>query len=274
MRVICDDTDVFVLLVFYHWNLHMNATITMEATSGDRKLINIGNTVNKHKEIVPNILAAHAVSGCDTVAQYYGIGKATVLKKLQAGITLSNVGQIDSDMKEVFQEATLLISSCYGYPSKCMTEARIKAWSSKTGRAKTCAPSLASIPPTSQSFHENVKRAHFQAMQWYSANTSAPEVDPIHFGWLRDEKNKTLVPIGLPSNSSAAPPQVLEMIKCSCRSGQPCVSNRCSCSSANLACTMICSCQGKRNVCCNQHTKQVMTDSEEDDSDEENELEL
>ena len=56
--MISDDTDVFVLL------------------------IHIGETVKKHIDIVPYILAAHGISGCDTVAKYHGIGKKTVIKKL------------------------------------------------------------------------------------------------------------------------------------------------------------------------------------------------
>ena len=79
VHVICDDTDVFVLLV-HHYALHsLQGELTMEATSRDRQVIDIGKTVLEHKNIVPSLLAAHSISGCDTVAR---TGKSTVIKRL------------------------------------------------------------------------------------------------------------------------------------------------------------------------------------------------
>ena len=208
----------------------------------------------------------------DTVAQCHGIRKASVLKKVESWLSLSKLGLVDADMREVIQEATFFISSCYGYPSECMTTARIKEWSSKTAKARTSAPKLASLPPTTEAFQENVKRAHFQAVQWYAAPySSAEQLDPAQFGWIRDEKCKSLIPVGIPPKVPTAPQQVLEMIKCSCRSDQPCATNRCSCSVAKLACTMICNCQGKPDVCRSTHTQQAQIETEDnnEDTDEE-----
>lgn len=272
VRVISDDTDVFVLLAYHYWKLKMSATITLEATGGNRKLVDIGKTVDKHSDIMPSIIAAHALSGCDTVAKCHGIGKVSVFKKLKAGLDLSKLGLVDADMHEVIHEATLFISSCYGYPSDCMTTARIKAWASKTAKARTSAPKLSTLPPTTEAFQENVKRAHFQTAQWYAAPySSAEQLDPGQFGWIRDDKHKTLIPVGIPPNVAAAPQQVLEMIKCSCKSDQPCATNKCSCSLAKLACTMICNCQGKPDICCSTHTQQAQigTEANNEDTDEE-----
>ena len=44
-------------------------------------MVDIGKTVQKHYEIVEGILPVHALSGCDIVASYFGIGKATVLDR-------------------------------------------------------------------------------------------------------------------------------------------------------------------------------------------------
>ena len=41
--------------------------------------IDIGATTKKHSNMVSEILAAHALTGCDTVAYLFGIGKGTVL---------------------------------------------------------------------------------------------------------------------------------------------------------------------------------------------------
>ena len=129
VKVISDDTGVFVLLLHYCWKLDLTTTLTMEATSGDRKLIDICKTTEQHRDIVPNLLAAHALSGCDTVAQFHGIGKATILKKLKAGFALKAVGIVEANIEDVLRESTLMISSCYGHQCNQMTEARIKAWS-------------------------------------------------------------------------------------------------------------------------------------------------
>ena len=47
--------------------------------------IDIKGTVKKHAKIVKELLPAHAISGCDTVGAYHGIGKGTVVKMLKLG---------------------------------------------------------------------------------------------------------------------------------------------------------------------------------------------
>ena len=45
--------------------------------------------VKKPQKIMPNILAAHALAGCDTVPCLSGIGRTSVIKKLEASMALS-----------------------------------------------------------------------------------------------------------------------------------------------------------------------------------------
>ena len=108
----------------------------------------------------------------DVSSHYHGMGKKTVLKKLELGINLDKVGDPDA-LLDVIEQATSLISSCYGYPSTDMSSCRTTAWFSKTAKAKTAAPKLENLPPpphththTTESFSENVKRAHFRVMIW------------------------------------------------------------------------------------------------------------
>ena len=54
-----------------------------------RAVIDIDATVHENLSIIPGLLAAHALSGCDTVASHYGIGKGIVLKVLREGKKLS-----------------------------------------------------------------------------------------------------------------------------------------------------------------------------------------
>ena len=68
IRVLCDDTDVFVLLLHFYSLMKTSCPLIMESFFKDRQCIDIKATVTKHKDIIPHILAAHALSGCDTVA--------------------------------------------------------------------------------------------------------------------------------------------------------------------------------------------------------------
>ena len=90
----------------------------MEPTSQGRSTVNIGATVAKHRDIVPFLLSAHAVTGCDTVACYYGIDKGKAVKVLQGGVTFSHIGYPSANMEAVIEQATAFITACYGQNMK------------------------------------------------------------------------------------------------------------------------------------------------------------
>ena len=46
----------------------------------DRSAVHIHDIVQGNKTIVPYLICAHALSGCDTVGCYNGIGKGKVVK--------------------------------------------------------------------------------------------------------------------------------------------------------------------------------------------------
>ena len=55
----------------------------MQGMSEERKIYNIKKIVKVNDTIVSSIMTVHALSGCDTVTTYYGIGKITITKKLR-----------------------------------------------------------------------------------------------------------------------------------------------------------------------------------------------
>ena len=73
INVISDDTDVYVLLAHYIAVESLSVSLIMEPTSHSRSSIDIGATVAEHSGIVQQLIAAHAVFGCDTVGCYNGI---------------------------------------------------------------------------------------------------------------------------------------------------------------------------------------------------------
>ena len=88
-----------------------------------------------------------------------------------------------------------LISDCYGFKSKLMSDCRIQAWCHKTSKARKTALQLKTFPPTNESFRENVKRGILQTPVWYASLEPDPlDLDPTLFGWTRDESNKVLLP--------------------------------------------------------------------------------
>ena len=253
IAVVSDDTDVFVLLVHYYQFQNMKNHVIMESPIKERTVVDIGKTVEKHACIVTEILPAHALTGCDTVACYYGIGKGTALKVLRAGQhSLSLLGITDAPLESVIAQATGFITACYGQNAcKSMSETRWKAWASKTGRATSTPPKLCSLPPTSEGFAENVNRAHHQATVWRSLeNNNPPELKPELYGWTKDTALKTLKPTSLPVNTDLAPEFLLRLIRCGCKSATPCSTRACSCTSDIRECTIFCACFNSITGCC------------------------
>ena len=222
----------------------------------------------KHSSFGNYLLAAHALSGCDTVSCLYGIGKTTVLKVLKTGAVLEKLGCLDESMTDIERECVTFMSACYGLKSEhSMTSTRYKLWSSKMGNCKLNAPpELKSLPPTMETFSEHVKRAHLQGVKWKkSLNGKEKPLLPEDFGWRYDEKNSTYFPVALPLGCKAAPDDILKMVKCGCTSERPCSSLRCSCASAHLSCSIFCAC-GATESCYNKQTKFVRRTEEEGDS--------
>ena len=88
----------------------------MESPIRGRSLINIKTSVQKHTDIIPDILAGHALSGCDTTACLFGIGKGKIVKVLKNGHSLSLVGDKTANIEDANKQASILINICYGYP--------------------------------------------------------------------------------------------------------------------------------------------------------------
>ena len=84
----CDDTDVFVLLVHYYdsrCKCSNSAPMTMSSPVKKQAVIYIRATVESHSDIADALLAIHGLSGTGAVASLHGIGKATVVKVVKKG---------------------------------------------------------------------------------------------------------------------------------------------------------------------------------------------
>ena len=112
---------------------------------------------------------------------------------------------------------------------------------------------------------QHAKRARLQVMTWRAADqTEPPRMDLSKFGWKMVDN--ILVPEY--GSSSVAPPRILKLVACGCKSDTPCSRGNCSCRLASLSCTTYCHCKAD-DKCMNPstiHTSDVILD----DHDEEN----
>ena len=258
IKIICDDTDVFLLLLPYYYYSSLDCTVLMEGTSTDHKMCDIRDTVQAHEHIIPDLLAAHALTGCNSTAYMWGLGKATTVKVLGKGYTLRKMGDTEADIYSVISEATRYVCPCYGFDGN-LSEARYKLWVSKTGnRTVTRVPELKALPPISDAYEENVKRAHIQVCIWkHALNADPPNLDPTLYQCQKDETSKSLIPVTTPAGSKPAPLEILELIRCDCVSGEPCKTGRCGCLAAQLSCTVLCACVSN-GQCCNKWSKKIL----------------
>ena len=141
VRVVCDDTDMFVLLVHFYNSKCKGANaapMIMSSPLKERAVVDIRATAEAHSDIADDLLAIHGLSGADTVASLHGIGKATVIKVTKTGrFSLSEVGDVTADMKSIEAQATNFICAAYGkITQSCtsMTECRAKCGTPKQGR--------------------------------------------------------------------------------------------------------------------------------------------
>ena len=121
VRVLSDDTDVFVLLLHYLLPIDQDVVPMVQMDSPkteerDRALINIMKTGLAHKPIIPHLLAAHSLLGNDTVPKLFGIGKNTVLKILKSHPS-QRLGDENQTIDDVMQESRAFIAACYGFNS-------------------------------------------------------------------------------------------------------------------------------------------------------------
>ena len=81
--IVVDDCDKF-LHFRYRGNIPADK-VQMESPIKGSSAVDTDATVEKHSSVMPNLIAAHTLTGCNTVASYFGIGKRVTLKVLQKG---------------------------------------------------------------------------------------------------------------------------------------------------------------------------------------------
>ena len=166
VRILSDDTDVFVLLVYWCWKRRVSCRVQMEKWDGS--VLDINATVSQNGDKCQGMLGMHALSGCDSVSYPNGKGKVSALKVLnQTNIPgLDSVlGEKDATFHELMTTGTAFFLSLYSQKnSKSMNAARYEIY-----RKRKNPLSLTSLPPTDTNLACHIRRAHLQMMLWKAA---------------------------------------------------------------------------------------------------------
>ena len=121
--------------------------------------------------IVRHLPAAQALPGCDTVASYFGIGKGTVKRVLEAGHDLSVTGDPSAKMETVISQASSFMSACFG-----LTQTVLQCPKHGLYGLKRMAKAAHHLQPTTAAFIENAKRAHYQSSVEVTKEQQSPRV--------------------------------------------------------------------------------------------------
>ena len=205
--VISDDTDVFVLLIYWVWRLQMTARVQLDRWCG--AILNVNESSSLLGAISLQLLGMHALSGCDTVSYPFGHGKATVLKVLKSADhsgLYTVFGEQSANHQQLLETGHKFICSLYGVAAgETMTSARYALY---TKRARGKAVCVKKLPPTDANLAYYILRAHYQVMLWKAADQQTPPaVDMAAYGW--------------------------DVINCQCKAvAKACSSHACSCHSA------------------------------------------
>ena len=105
---VADDTDIFVILLYFCHQGSISCKVLMVSPIQGRSVLDINAAAEEHSSIIPDLLAAHGFTGCDTVASYFGVGKVAALKFLRHGQhSLNLLGNTDGPpFSEVVDQAT------------------------------------------------------------------------------------------------------------------------------------------------------------------------
>ena len=196
-------------------------------------------------KIVTNILAVHAVSGCDIAGGYVGIGKPKV---------------VEWNITWFYWRSELITNLLHKRrsSSSCVTGKRnrklflkLKEHMEKSRAIKTHHSSKVRISSTNRwGLSQNLKRAHIQAAIWRTLfQTYPPVINPLDFGWVKELTSPWLVPSTVLLGVKLTVDEVLEIIRCSCSSQQTYKSQRCTCIKSCLSCSTFCEYQGGITCC-------------------------
>ena len=241
--VIGEDTDVLALLLHHSSVEAENIYFTSEQKSNAKsppKIWHIkGSKQTLGNNICENLLALHAITGCDTTSRIHSIGKGTVLQKFVKDEYFRDMvqkfNQDDNDQISIMSLGEKILISILGGKDKTLDDLRLRRYHKKMAESKT-ALSPEMLGPTSDSGKLHMLRAYFQLQEWKGKEGRLRLED---WGWIKTAKY--ILPI--PMTKPPAPASLLKVLRCGCNTG--CKTAQCGCKKLGVKCTSLCSgCNG------------------------------
>ena len=157
VRILSDDSDIFVLLVYWAWRYDLQGHVAVQLDKWDGTVLDINATCADLGDAeCSQLLGAHALTGCDAVCFPFGKGNAPVVRLLKAG---DYPGLCDVLSEEVATDAELMalgqqfFAALYGQrPVASMTQARYNLYTRKRGKPLR----IMSLPVTEKNLSYNV----------------------------------------------------------------------------------------------------------------------
>ena len=246
--LVADDTDILILLC-YHWeSAERRLFLKPEPRYGTKKqprcwdISVVKSTLGSG--VCNNILFVHAFLGCDTTSYVHGFGKSTALKLIRNNKDFEDQAKIfanpNSAKVDVIKAGERALVCLYkGKLDDNLDFLRLQRYQQKISRRTTFVkPEV--LPPTSGAAKYHSMRVYLQVQQWMG---NPSQLQPTEWGWY--DKGGRYFPVL--TDKEAAPPNLLKIIRCNCKTG--CSSRQCTCRANGLECTNACGvCRG---VCTN-----------------------
>ena len=264
----CCDTDVLVLLIYIcgkgmlaNYKVYMNAGHYSKTTNRQR-FIPVNEITSKIGHDVSICLpASHAISGCDTTASLFKIGKRTAYNTLVVDIAdmlyLAELIQ-SSDVTNGLPTATKYALLLYGVKGRsCQSLNRLRynyACKSDT--------SASLFRPTDDAFEQHTRRVNYQVAIWIHSHEAKPDLwNPDGNGWQL--RNNRLEPVMF--ERDAAPKEFRDLTHLYCIDEDCSQARTYQCLNAKLTCTEFCSCNC--DECSNRDHTLLLNDCSDDEND-------
>ena len=166
IRVLSDDTDVFVVLVYWVDREEMTSMVQMERWNGT--VLDINATCADLGPQCLQLLGMHAISGCGTTSYPYAKGKFSALKTM-----------LDGDFPGM-DDVLGVFLALYSQPA----ETSIKSARFTLDTLNKKSPKVKALPPASPNMFLHVLRAHLQTMLWKAADQQSPPDESIYISLI------------------------------------------------------------------------------------------
>ena len=92
------------------WSL---TKLCMDTFTDDNKLISINKSVAANENMIPSLIALHALSGYDSAPMIFGKGKSQALKAVSK-VPLRYTGDVDTNLEDEFKKGNNLQPNVMG----------------------------------------------------------------------------------------------------------------------------------------------------------------